>query len=97
MEAKEFFNLGMSGDASSEVASMGLSILFKKTNMVAKTLENDAVHQSTEGTTDLIHRLKTLLSVLKIDSTHDDDLHSWIGCGSRKKLEAPQPGSISDK
>jgi hypothetical protein len=46
IETKEVFNLGMSGEAGSKVGAMGLSVLLKETNIMAKTRENDAMHQN---------------------------------------------------
>jgi hypothetical protein len=65
IEAKEVFNLGMSGETGSKVGATGLSVLLKETNIMAKTRENDAMHQSTEGITDLTRISETLNSVLK--------------------------------
>jgi hypothetical protein len=55
MDAEELLYLGMGGDASSKIAAERLRVLLQKTNIMAETLENDAMHQSSQRTADLIN------------------------------------------
>jgi hypothetical protein len=75
VEAKEFLNLRMSGDAGSQVAATGLRVLLEETNIMAETFKNDAMHQSTKGTTDLSYESECWVCVEKLESTDNDDLH----------------------
>lgn len=83
MEAKEFLNLRMGGDAGSQVAATGLRVLLEETNIMAKTFKNDSMHQSTKGTTDLSYESESWICVEKLESTDDDDLHFPIICNRK--------------
>jgi hypothetical protein len=65
MDTEELLYLGMGGDASRKVAAERLRVLLKDTNIMAETLENDAMHQSTKRTADLISELELLIRVLR--------------------------------
>jgi hypothetical protein len=65
MDTEELLYLGMGGDASRKVAAERLRVLLKDTNIMAETLENDAMHQSTKRTADLMYELELLIRVLR--------------------------------
>lgn len=75
MEAEELLYLMMGGDASSKVAAKRLGVLLQETNIMAETLENDAMHQSSERTANLKNELELLIRMLEIGSTNNDNSH----------------------